>query len=154
MIVSEDRLISTRQQSGRSSEDLLSLFGFQKLLATWGSFRSDYTILIDGMKEVEVRLQEVKSTWEKPRWGSLQNVRMSSSSVDLSRRVEEINRQLEVEAEITEVLKKMKGCVERISSSSLPRERVEALEGVLEDLKKKVEVAFGALRKEHTEVGV
>lgn len=90
---------------------------------------------------------------EKSRWGSLQSLR-ASSSMDLSRRVEEIDRQLQVESQISEVLQKMQIYIERISSSSLSSEIVHLLQRELDDLRKKVEGIFGGLRKEQAQVGM
>ncbi|KAH9280466.1 Nesprin-1 [Echinococcus granulosus] len=115
------------------------------------AFKTDFILFKDHEKTVELSLQEIKSSTSKPPGGSRHSL-IASSTIDLSRRAEEIENQLQVKARTTEVLQEMQACVDRISATSLSTANVRLFQGELDELKKRVELAFTALLSEHGEV--
>ncbi|CDS37697.1 spectrin nuclear envelope protein [Echinococcus multilocularis] len=115
------------------------------------AFKTAFNLFKDHEKTVELSLQEIKSFTSKPLGGSRHSL-IASSTIDLSRRAEEIENQLQVKARTTEVLQEMQTCVDRISTTRLSTDNVRLFQGELDELKKRVELAFTALLSEHGEV--
>lgn len=105
----------------------------------------------DYAKDVEVHIQNFKGPSEKSRWGSRQSLR-SSASIDMLRRVEEIENQLQIEEKVNSLIQEMENCIQRISFYSFPPDLVQPLQKELDALKKKAELTFKALKAEKTEV--
>lgn len=93
---------------------------------------------------MELALQEIKSSSRK-------NHR-ASSTTDLSRRVVEIENQLQVKTRTTEVLQEMQACIERILATGLSNDIVQIFWKELDALRERVEVEFAALLSEQGEV--
>eukprot|EP00108_Taenia_solium_P004525 TsM_000609200 transcript=TsM_000609200 gene=TsM_000609200 len=108
------------------------------------AFKADFVLLKDHAETVEMTLQEIKPS-------SRQSHR-TSSTIDLSTRAVEIGIQLQVKARTTEVLQEMQACTERISAIGLSDDIVQLFWKELDELKRRVELAFAALLSEQSEV--
>ncbi|VDK35688.1 unnamed protein product [Taenia asiatica] len=115
-----------------------------RLFTQAGAFKADFVLLKDHAETVEMTLQEIKPS-------SRQSHR-TFSTIDLSRRAVEIENQLQVKARTTEVLQEMQACTERISAIGLSDDIVQLFWKELDELKRRVELAFAALLSEQGEI--
>ncbi|KAL5107582.1 Nesprin-1 [Taenia crassiceps] len=115
-----------------------------KLLTHAAAFKTDYVLLKNREEIVELCLQEIKPS-------SHQNYR-AFSTIDLSRRAAEIENQLQARARTTEALQEMEACIERISAIGLSNDIAQLFWKELDELKKRVDLAFAALLSEQDEV--
>ncbi|KAM7543308.1 hypothetical protein Aperf_G00000017880 [Anoplocephala perfoliata] len=122
-----------------------------KILEQAKTFKTNFLLFKECGKGVEMRLQELKVPTEKSRWGSRQSLR-TSASIDLSKRGEEIESQLQIEEKVDGSIREMESHMQKINSCSLPLELIRPIQTELDGLKKKVELAFTALKAERNEI--